>query len=297
MSNQTLRPFNPPPTDNQDHCNGVNGCENGNTCFLYSTGTLCQEFSGPLDYPATGIDAPVVDPPQWYLANSYPSVRYSGSLVNQTLGANCSTIPVPPNDLYRALVEHIVTYDMGKMFSDMDRTYSSTLVQYRGNCAEGFYCHPSVPVNTTDLLLKSKFIQVKGELPGTCQTLKYLDETCLSSSMCNAWHVPPKGYVNNDQYRCFETQERNADIPHGVCRKVGMSGSSTMFRQASWYLFTALVVILLLSVFMWYRRQKRRQLQLSLEFSGGNQPAEANSHRGGVYRPPGNKLKKQERAE
>ncbi|GJJ72680.1 hypothetical protein EMPS_05038 [Entomortierella parvispora] len=291
--------FNPAPTDGQDHC-GRNGCPNGQTCFLYSGGTTCQPFNPPTTYPATGADASVVSPPSWYLFGSYPSVRYTGSLQNQTLNAACTTIPVPPNQLYFSLVDFIVKNDLGGFYTpQLDEQFSSTLVQYRGNCAENFYCQPTVPVNTTKSDYSTGQASVAGQLPGTCQPVRAPGAPCLSSTMCAGWHVSSDGSYDNNQYRCGPTTPPPANFstsPSGICLDInaGKGNVNTNYpsgvqRTARTYLLSTLLLFCLIFLYLWYRRMKIRQRQQAMQAEYGGEPFDNTlvyASRGGVNRQP-----------
>ncbi|KAF9908610.1 hypothetical protein BX616_000073 [Lobosporangium transversale] len=299
--------FNPPPTDNLDHC-GRNGCPSGQACFLYTGGTLCQPYTIPEAYPPTGANPTIVDPPGWYLVNSYPSVRYTGSLVNQTQGANCTTIPVPPNQLFVKLVGLIAQWDLGGIFTNFDQDYSSTLVQFRGNCAENFYCQPSVPTAVKPILYRGQPIDVPGQLPGTCQMLKPENEVCQASNMCIGWHVNSDGTYENDQTRCIlqGSNSPNATTgPLGFCKNVNAGrgrvdpnqGSKEVQRTARTYLLSTLLLFLLVILYLWYRRAKHRQREQqrqqatdlngddSAYYNENDSDAYLRQGGGGVYRP------------
>jgi len=291
--------FNSPPTDGADHC-GSNGCPNGQNCFVYSGGTICQPFTPPPSYPATGANATVVSPPSWYLAGSYPSIRYTGSLENQTLNAACTTIPVPANSLYYQLIEFIVKIDMGGLFTNqLDEQFSSTLVQYRGNCAENFFCMPKGPVNTTASNFQSSVANVAGELPGTCQPVRAPGSACLGSTMCAGWHLHPDGTYNNDQYRCGPSSPLPANYstsPAGFCQDMhaGQGNINTNYgsgvqRTARTYLLSTLLLFCLIFLYLWYRRMKMRQRQQAMraEYDGAFDNTLAYASRGGVIRQPG----------
>ncbi|KAF8927587.1 hypothetical protein BGZ58_010295 [Dissophora ornata] len=283
-----------------DHC-GDTGCPTGQACFLYSGGTICQPFVMPPSYPATGANTTIVDPPGWYLVGAYPSVRYTGSLANQTQGATCTTIPVPQNSLYVKLITFIIQWDLGGFYTLLDDNYSSTLVQYRGNCAEGFYCQPTQAVNTTIIIPNGQAIDVQGQLPGTCQALKSVNAACLSTDMCLGWHIQSDGSYNNDQARCMPTSSSLTNgTPSGTCDNLNVGSGSINSNQepfqssARTYLLSTLVLFSLVFLYMWYRRrQSRRQQQQQrgeLPFNSSQGLFSENSgayvRQGGVYRPP-----------
>ncbi|KAG0052692.1 hypothetical protein BGZ83_002211 [Gryganskiella cystojenkinii] len=289
--------FNPPPTDGLSHCGGQQGCPKGSTCFLYSGGTICQPFTPPT-YPATGANATIVNPPGWYVAGNYPSIRYTGDLTNQTAGANCTTIPVPQNDLYISLVRLIVSIDLGSIISlDFDQGFSSTLVQYRGNCAQDFYCQPSQPINTTQTDYSQRKFNVQGSLPGTCQPLRAANQPCQSSNMCTGWHISANRTWNNDQYRCGPQTSTNYTLnPVGICQdqKAG-SGSLdddnpfSVQRTAKTYLLASLLLFCLIFLYLWYRRMKMRRRQEAMRMVYTVQPYDNTAiytTRGGVNRAP-----------
>ncbi|KAI1318006.1 hypothetical protein EDD11_007389 [Mortierella claussenii] len=307
--------FSPPPTDGLDHCR--NGCPDGQACFLYSGGTTCQPYQIPESYPVTGSNTSVVSPPGWYLVSSYPSVRYTGSLTNQTQNANCTTIPIPI-PLFRNLVRFIGQWDMGDFFSSLDSQYQSTLVQFRGNCAEGFYCQPSVSTSTEPITDARQPVSLQGELPGTCQSLRAENEACQASAMCIGWHIQPDWSYDNDQFRCSFSSvgqpsggggggrggnNTTSLIPLGVCKNIGVGKGKLDIGQpvqqsARTYLLSTMFLFLLIILYLWYRRQRARQRQHEramddLSVSGGgvgsalfHDNMENYTRRGGVYRPP-----------
>jgi len=277
--------FSPPPTDGRDSCG--DRCPNGQTCFFYSGGMACQPYEAPSVYPVTGANATVVNPPSWYLVESYPSLRYTGSLENQLQGASCTTIPVPSStSAYSKLFLHLRFWDLGDIFTTLDQDYPSTLVQYRGNCAEGFFCLPNVPLNLTANTSPVQRGVAKGELPGTCQALRNENQACLSTNMCQGWHVQADGSYNHDQVRCWPPRFPTSDwLPSGTCINVGLGKGVVNRNRVSFnqmtrnmYLLAAGIVLLLLCLYVWYRRQKRRQQALHMR----NNPRD-----GGVYRAPG----------
>ncbi|KAG0220314.1 hypothetical protein B0O80DRAFT_455895 [Mortierella sp. GBAus27b] len=269
--------FSPPPTDNMDRCG--RSCPKGQSCFIYSGGFLCQPYTQSGDYPLTGMNSTEINPPQWYLADAYPAVRYTGSLVNQVQNANCTTIPVPQDQLYVRLLQYIMYADLGGAYSVLDDLYSSTLVQYRGNCAEGFYCQPSVPVYTS-VIHQDQRINVPGSLPGTCQPLLNDTSTCVSTNMCQGWHIQPSGQFGDNQFRCSPV-DSSLTTPVGRCKQYFEPRPQSFLEKATnMFLFSALVVILVLFVYMWYRRHKHRQRMMAMS-ANANDP-----RRGGVYRPP-----------
>lgn len=274
--------FSAPPTDGLDHCG--RSCPPGNSCFVYNGGMTCQPFQAPSVYPATGANVTNINPPQWYLTDSYPTLRYTGSLAGQTLNASCTTIPIPvsnvSNGAYIKLMRNIILWDLGGYYSPLDDLYPSTLAQYRGNCAEEFYCHPSEPVNTT-LITKSQMILVRGELPGTCQPLRAESQPCLSTNMCTGWHVGSDGFYNITQLRCVPPRhslENGTLPPSGICQHVAERQRDSFFeRAANMYLFSTMVLLVLLFMYIWYRRQKNRQRLQAMH----------DVYSQGVYRPSG----------
>ncbi|KAI7829643.1 hypothetical protein BC939DRAFT_441353 [Gamsiella multidivaricata] len=261
------------------------GCPPNQACFLYSNDVLCQPFQVPDTYPATNTSTTIVNPPGWYIASAYPSVRYTGSLANQTQGANCTTIPVPvPSyQLYHQLIDNILLHDLG-MYGWFDYQFSSTLVQYRGNCAENFYCQPSVPVNT-EPIRSLEIVNISSQLPGTCQGLKAENQPCLSSNMCQGWHIQSDGSYNNDQFRCIPSSNPvgNSTVS-GKCVKVAKYKNYQPFFQGAvkTSLLSIMLVLFLVLLYMWYRRQKARQ-PFGPRYHD-NTPAYL--LHGGVYRPP-----------
>ncbi|KAG0207521.1 hypothetical protein BGX28_001243 [Mortierella sp. GBA30] len=287
--------FNPPPTDGGNHC-GINGCPDNQVCFLYSGGSTCQSYAVPATYPPVGDAATLVNPPGWYFYPGYPTIRYTGSLKNQTQDANCTTIPIPPNMLYTRLFNYIITYDLGRFLTALDINYSSTLMLYRGNCDEGFYCNPRVPVNTTYVYTDNPGSSIRGELPGTCQPLKAEGSACASSNMCMGWHIQPDGSYDNDQFRC---QTSRASPTSGICTNmavgkgvVNFGGGSTIQRTARTYLLSTLLLFCLVFLYLWYRRQKIRQRQRAMAMAMASGDAsyhdnlDAYNRQAGVNRRP-----------
>ncbi|KAF9093261.1 hypothetical protein BGX27_001643 [Mortierella sp. AM989] len=282
--------FNPPPTDNRDHC--YKGCDPGFSCFLYSGGTACQPYTPPVIYPPISSNTTLLDPPGWYLVESYPSIRYTGSLFNQTQGANCTTLPAPKNDLFISLIRFISYWDLGRKLSDLDIYRPSTLVQYRGNCAEDYYCQPlTAPTGGSN--------NVPGELPGTCQPLKAENEPCQSSVQCRGWHIRPDQTYGNDQFRCIAPRASDAS----VCTNIHVGNGtvtdddvgSYVQQSARTYLLTTMFLFFLVILFLWYRRQRQRQRQMSQAYyygDGGSLHDNTSMYLrqggrgGGVYRPP-----------
>ncbi|KFH64659.1 hypothetical protein MVEG_09391 [Podila verticillata NRRL 6337] len=257
--NNTTSLFYPEPTNNQNTCGR---CSSQKSCFMYSGGFICQPFtSNNITSPPTpGV------PAAWFLADNYPSVRYTMSVVNQTAGANCTTITTPPAMFYSALAKHIMTYDLGGYYLDLEGQYSSTLFQYRGNCADAFYCRPNnLPVSQVGTI--DQFIQ--GNLPGTCQPLVAEGGNCLASSMCQGWHIAPDYTYNNDQFRCnLNTRVGDVNHPAGTCRNLGLGSGKVSFDDGSFmqqtartYILSAMLLFCLAFLFLWYRRQKARQMQ------------------------------------
>ncbi|KAF9194724.1 hypothetical protein BGZ51_007951 [Haplosporangium sp. Z 767] len=253
--------FNPPPSDGNNYC-GDAGCGRGKACFIYNTGAICQPFNYPRTYPVIDPDATIADPPGWYIFPGYPSIRYTGPLTNQTLGANCTTIPVPlDRGIYVQLVNMVKQYDFGWFLDDM---VTATWFQYRGNCAEGYYCKPNNPNDT--------YVDngVQGNLPGTCLDLKAPGEVCSASTMCLGWHIRPNGSYGNDQARCL-LHETNGTY-RSTCTDINVKDGSAHGRstaQTSWtYLISTLVFVGLAILYLWYRRQKMRQRQMAIIMSG-----------------------------
>ncbi|KAF8961909.1 hypothetical protein BGZ46_001260 [Entomortierella lignicola] len=301
----------PIPTDNQNHCSP--SCANGYECFLYPGGTACQPFQAPQYYPLqTGLNSTAINPPGWYLASGYPSVRYTGSLVNQVQGANCTTIPVPKGELYQVLVGFMMDWDMADITTYLEQEFSSTLVQYRGNCAEGYYCQPNTPVSAVYSPVSSSGsgggLNVQGQLAGTCQALKAEGKECQSSEECSGWHIHPDHTYNNDQFRCAppipgpSTGAIGSSVNvTGVCTNmnagqgvVGTNDSNYVQSSAKTYLLTTIFIFFLVILFLWYRRFKQKQRELAQqEYYGrngnGGMPYDNTTNylrQGGVYRPP-----------
>ncbi|KAG0313433.1 hypothetical protein BGZ99_008900 [Dissophora globulifera] len=294
--------FNPPPTDGYDHCGwDNNGCPGGQTCFIYNGGSICQPFQPPA-YPPVGADATAVNPPGWYITTNYPSVRYTGAIDTQTLGANCTTMPMPRNsDLYFRILTFVSQLDMGGLLSDIDQVYSTTLVQYRGNCAEGFYCQPAAgsPLTTTPTSRNQNPINVVGQLPGTCQPLRAANAACESSDQCLGWHIASNGSYNNDQFRCVQ-QPPNMSLPPpgnwtpaGQCtlipgKGVSDANSSNSFLQktARLYLLASALLIVVIIGIMWVRRRRTRQRLIREGVLGPDGRLIETARQGGVYRAP-----------
>jgi hypothetical protein len=296
--------FNPPPTNNGDNCNR---CAPTETCFLYSTGTLCQPFIPPANYPPP--DNPNItlpNPPGWYFAAQYPSLRYTGSLTNQTQGANCTTLPIPPNPLFTDIANSILRIDQGgSLFATLiDSTYPTSTMQYRGNCAENFYCQPNAQLpNPTHFQGNKVPLNAQGSQPGTCQPVKAISQPCEASHQCGLWHIAPDGSYDNNQNRC-QGAGPSAQEPYGAFRGTCVSlgvGKGNIYsdersgsyfqRSARVYLLASLFLFVLLFVYMWYRRQKLRQQQMQYYAQTGLYPSEnpaLYSRRGGVNRRPGN---------
>ncbi|KAF9321382.1 hypothetical protein BG003_002230 [Podila horticola] len=263
--NNTTFSFKPPPTDNENHCE----CGSQESCFIYPGGFICQPFtSNNISY------APGVPP---FLADNYPSVRYTMPVTNQTAGTNCTTITTPPSRYYKALAYRIMKYDMGNYIQDLDDNYSSTLFQYRGNCAETFYCRPNtLPTSQPGFVDEN----IQGNLPGTCQPLVAEGGDCLASSMCQGWHVSPDFTYNNDQFRCkMNTKMDSPNHPAGTCVKLRLGSgtvdlSSSGFNQqtARTYILSAMLIFSLAFLYMWYRRQKQRQMHQQMMLNSEGQP-------------------------
>ncbi|KAF9329957.1 hypothetical protein BG006_007047 [Podila minutissima] len=286
IPNNTTFSFKPPPTDNDNHCK----CGPQESCFMYPGGFICQPFTSNKISDAPGV------PLSWFLTNNYPSVRYTRPVANQTAGANCTTITTPPPRYYQDLAYHIMKYDMGRFIQDLDSDYSSTLFQYRGNCADAFYCRPnnlpkSVPGFVSD--------NIQGNLPGTCQPLVAEGGDCVASSMCQGWHVSSSFTYNNDQFRCkMTTKMGSANHPAGTCHKLGVGSGTVDFsnnglsqRTARTYILSTMLIFSLAFLYMWYRRQKRRHMQQRMIMDAEGQPyyydnTGAYLHRGGVNRQP-----------
>lgn len=265
---------------------------------MYSGGFICQPFTSNkiTSPPAPGV------PPAWFLADNYPSVRYTMSVANQTAGANCTTITTPPASFYSALAQHITSFDMGGYYLDLDRQYSSTLFQYRGNCADAFYCRPNnLPASQTGATDQS----IQGNLPGTCQPLVAEGGDCLASSMCQGWHIAPDYTYNNDQIRCaLATQMGDVNHPAGTCKKLSLGSGKVSFDDGSFmrqtartYILSAMLIFSLAFLYLWYRRQKARQMQQQqlMMIDAQGQPYYYDnttvylSRSGGVNRQPGKK--------
>ncbi|KAG0080817.1 hypothetical protein BGZ90_011172 [Linnemannia elongata] len=295
--------FNPPPTNNQNNCNK---CALTETCFLYSTGTLCQPFTPPASYPPPATNNTVANPnpPGWYFSRQYPSLRYTGSLTNQTQGANCTTVPIPPNPLFTEVANTILFIDQGgsPFATNIDMKYPTSLMQYRGNCAETFYCQPTAQLpDPTPYKGETIPLNAQGSLPGTCQPVKAISQPCEASNQCGFWHIAPDGSYDNDQNRCLGNPPSNQE-PYGAfkgtCVSLGVGkgniysdGSSGSYfqRSARVYLLASLFLFCLLFVYMWYRRQKLRQQQMQYYAQTGLHPSEnpaLYSRRGGVNRRP-----------
>ncbi|KAF9361094.1 hypothetical protein BGX26_005961 [Mortierella sp. AD094] len=290
--------YSPIPTDNQDHCGS--SCGPGYQCFLYPGGTTCQPYNAPSSYPVSNPNTTLANPPGWYVTSSYPSVRYAGYLQNQTQGASCTTIPVPKGPLYQSLINYIANWDLGTIVSNMDSMYYSTLVQYRGNCAEGFFCQPTTPISAS-MTLNMVPPYILGQLPGTCQVLKAENQPCQSSNMCMGWHITSDRTFDNDQFRCQipspEAQNLTSTSPvSGLCTNM-YAGKGTVSAgdpgsyvqgTARTYLLTVMLLFLLIILFLWYRRQKQRQRQLANGYYYDTPYDNTNSYvrQGGVYRPP-----------
>lgn len=295
--------FNPPPTNNKDNCDN---CAPTEACFLYSTGTLCQPFTPPPIYPPP--DNPNItlpNPPGWYFAGQYPSLRYTGSLTNQTQGANCTTLPIPPNPLFTNVANSIFRIDQGGSLYPtlIDMRYPTSLMQYRGNCAENFYCQPNAQLpDPSPFIDNTTPLNAQGSQPGTCQPVKAISQPCEASSQCRLWHIAPDGSYDNDQNRC-QGAGPSAQEPYGAfrgtCVSVGVGkgnvnsdrSGSYLQRSARVYLLASLFLFVLLFVYMWYRRQKLRQQQMQYYVQTGLHPSEnpaLYSRRGGVNRRPGN---------
>ncbi|KAH7057651.1 hypothetical protein BKA57DRAFT_432777 [Linnemannia elongata] len=295
--------FNPPPTNNQNNCNK---CAPTETCFLYSTGTLCQPFTPPASYPPPATNNTVANPnpPGWYFSGQYPSLRYTGSLTNQTQGANCTTVPIPPNPLFTEVANAILLIDQGgsPFATNIDMKYPTSLMQYRGNCAETFYCQPTAQLpDPTPYKGETIPLNAQGSLPGTCQPVKAISQPCEASNQCGFWHIAPDGSYDNDQNRCQGNPPSNQE-PYGAfkgtCVSLGVGkgniykdGSSGSYfqRSARVYLLASLFLFCLLFVYMWYRRQKLRQQQMQYYAQTGLHPSEnpaLYSRRGGVNRRP-----------
>ncbi|KAF8933872.1 hypothetical protein BGZ47_010668 [Haplosporangium gracile] len=274
-------------------------CTSTETCFLYSTGTLCQPFTPPPTYPSPDTNNTLANPnpPGWYFSSQYPSLRYTGSLTNQIQGANCTTIPIPPNPLFTVVASAIRRIDQGgDLFATfIDLGYPTSLMQYRGNCAENFYCQPTAQLPDPSPYKDGKApLNAHGSLPGTCQPVKAISQPCEASSQCGLWHIAPDGSYNNDQNRC---QDPNGSFK-GTCVSIGVGkgniysdGSSGSYLQqsAKVYLLASLFLFCLMFVYMWYRRQKLRQQQMQYYAQTGLHPSEnpaLYSRRGGVNRQP-----------
>ncbi|KAG9071929.1 hypothetical protein KI688_006148 [Linnemannia hyalina] len=295
--------FNPPPTNNKDNCRE---CASTETCFLYSTGKLCQPFTPPDTYPPPDTNNTLANPnpPGWYFSSQYPSLRYTGSLTNQTQGANCTTIPIPANPLFTSVANDILRIDQGgALFTTyIDGGYPTSLMQYRGNCAENFYCQPTaqLPDPTPYGGIKAP-LNAQGSLPGTCQPVKAISQPCEASSQCRLWHIASDGSYDNDQNRCqgnFPSKQEPNGTFRGTCESVGAgkgniysdgTSGSYLQRSARVYLLASLFLICLMFVYMWYRRQKLRQQQMQYYAQTGLHPSEnpaLYSSRGGVNRRP-----------
>lgn len=261
---------------------------------MYSGGFICQPFtSNKITSPPTpGV------PAAWFLAENYPSVRYTMSVVNQTAGANCTTITTPPARFYSALAQHISMYDLGGYYLDLERQYSSTLFQYRGNCADAFYCRPNnLPMSQAGTSDQS----IQGNLPGTCQPLVAEGGDCLASSMCQGWHIAPDYTYNNDQFRCsLNTGMGDVNHPAGICKSLGLGSGKVNFNDGSFiqqtartYILSAMLIFCLAFLYLWYRRQKARQMQQRMMMDAQGQSyyydntAVYLSRGGGVNRQPG----------
>ncbi|KAF9956565.1 hypothetical protein BGZ72_002669 [Mortierella alpina] len=245
-----------PPADDSNNCFLRGGsCDLDERCFIYNTGSICQKYTPPAQYPVTGTDAQ--NTTGWYLSLVYPAVRYTGSLVNQTQGAACTTIPVPPFSSFDRLIDFIVFFELGKMQSELDKRHYNTLVQYRGNCLEGYYCNPNSDPKGQPL---------RGQLPGTCQPVKADGEPCMASNMCSNWHIEPdRSY--NEQYRCVPLTVQPANwTAAGTCSSLNVGSGVVTYNDnrelqstARTYLLSTLLLFCLVFLFMWYRRQKARQ--------------------------------------
>ncbi|KAG0377372.1 hypothetical protein BGX24_006231 [Mortierella sp. AD032] len=289
--------FNPPPTNGRNNCR----CGKGETCFLYSKGLACQPFTPPAVYPDDNTSSnSIVNPPGWYFASRYPSLRYTGSLVNQTQGANCTTLPIPPNPAFADVANYVFTIDLGTFTTNIDFKYPTTLLQYRGNCAESYYCQPNTtPANPTPISSDQSPVNAQGSLAGTCQPTKAISQPCEASNQCKQWHIAADGSFDNDQNRCQGAAVSDAS-PNGAftgsCQSLGVgkgnvfdSSTSYFQRSARVYLLASLFLLCLMFVYMWYRRQKMRQQQMQYYAQTGLHPSESPgifSRRGGVNRQP-----------
>ncbi|KAF9124857.1 hypothetical protein BGW39_007853 [Mortierella sp. 14UC] len=290
--------FNPPPTNGRNNCH----CGTGETCFLYSTGLSCQPYTPPTTYPDDNSTTnSLINPPGWYFASQYPSLRYTGSLVNQTQGANCTTLPIPPNPAFTDVAIYIIAFDLGKLTTNIDLNYPTTLLQYRGNCAENFYCQPNTPpANPTPVDSYRTPVTAQGSLAGTCQPTKAISQACEASNQCKQWHIATDGSYDSDQNRCqggLDSEASPNSAFTGTCQILGVgkgnvytdSSNSYFQRSARVYLLASLFLFVLLFFYMWYRRQKMRQQQMQYYAQSGLHPTESPgifSRRGGVNRRP-----------
>ncbi|KAG0035848.1 hypothetical protein BGZ82_005026 [Podila clonocystis] len=198
-------------------------------------------------------------------------------VTNQTAGANCTTITTPPSKFYQALASRIMKFDMGSFIQDLDSDYSSTLFQYRGNCADAFYCRPNTLPRAQPGFVDEV---IQGNLPGTCQPLVAEGGECLASSMCQGWHVSPSFTYNNDQVRCrMTTKMGSANHPAGTCFKLSLTSGTVDFSNSGFnqqtartYILSAMLIFSLTFLYMWYRRQKRRQMQQRMMMDAEGQP-------------------------
>ncbi|KAF9917655.1 hypothetical protein FBU30_000636 [Linnemannia zychae] len=295
--------FNPPPTNNRNNCLK---CGPNETCFLYDGGLTCQPFTPPTTYPPVNNTDPSI-PGGWYFANPsrYPILRYTHSLVNQTQNASCTTLPIPSNPVFADVANMILRFDLGassQIATNIDVSFPTSLMQFRGNCAENFYCQPNAPPpNPTYIEDNTTPFVPQGSLPGTCQPNKAISSPCEASNQCRQWHIASDGSYDNDQIRCVGPG-RSTTFPNGGwtgnCTSLGVgkgniftdsTSGSYLQRSARVYLLASLFLLCLMFVYMWYRRQKMRQQQMQYYTETGLYPGEAPasySRRGGVNRRP-----------
>ncbi|KAF9082165.1 hypothetical protein BGX27_004618, partial [Mortierella sp. AM989] len=182
-------------------------------------------------------------------------------------------------------------WDLGRILAPVDINFPSTLLQYRGNCAEDYHCQP-LTAPTSGSFTSGSFY-TSGELPGTCQPLKAENESCQSSVQCRGWHIHPDQTYDNDQFRCLP-QANNANA--SVCTNMHVGKGIVMSddvgdhiqKSATTYLLSTLLLFFLAALFFWIRRKKQRQRQISQEYYYGDDNTNVylqQGGRGGVYRP------------
>ncbi|KAF9910318.1 hypothetical protein EC991_006817 [Linnemannia zychae] len=206
-------------------------------------------------------------------------------------------MPIPPNPAFGDVANVIFAIDLGSFTTNLDSNYPTTLLQYRGNCAENFYCQPNTPpVNPTPVDTYRSPVNAQGSLAGTCQPTRAVSQACDASNQCKQWHIASDGSYDSDQNRC-QSGPSGGSAFTGTCQSLGVgkgniftdSSSSYFQRSARVYLLASLFLFVLLFVYMWYRRQKMRQQQMQYYAQTGLHPSENPgifSRRGGVNRQP-----------